>query len=190
MIQRICKKETGNPARSITLIEALNVRDRLPAGTVYVQNLCLLTSTFITLGQAVTQPLRDLAVAVRESIRKQTSPAQTSENARQMLRHLATSGSIPLYGETDSLLINISNMAQQDMTKPVDLSAAVTWADYDNTEPGRPVWHLGAATKQSTYVNAAVVSRQGADYWVEACMQGDVWDDVEAQIASWSQAEN
>lgn len=154
-VTRIVAASEPKP-RPVTVASLLNARFRLPllvkSGGVYVQNMVLLTYTFLS-SQLVGGPVGPIALSNRQHMVEQTTEPQTLALLKTVLRDIK-SGKSPrlLFGEPDALPIIFNNLTKVEMIKAAKFGPAVLRqgekTEYRNNPPGTIVTYYNRGLNQ------------------------------------------
>ncbi|KAJ0121348.1 O-acetyltransferase PaAT-2 [Diaporthe amygdali] len=175
--------------QSITIINALDVRARLPdlfkQNTAYVGNFAFALFTTTTVGRVMSTSLGELAHTVRQSLLEQAPQAQI----RAMFQELRKTrmGALVVGTATSSPLI-FSNWSKTKICEVVDFSPAVIRRGKQGpviSAPGKPVYHHSLHTKRSQTARDAfnILGKDPAgNYWIAAWLPPRAWPRIEEEM--------
>lgn len=189
---RLCAGAVSNSPRTITLLNVLDVRGRLPTifGTseTYLQNCIMALHASLSSTDLPTESNRlgAMAGAVRRAIIDLATPAQVALQGRAMRKAIAETGNMPLYGDSSSYSIITSNWTSAGHFK-ADFGAA---AAADGNAAGRakvvmPVKVHGTSINLPPVVTCWHILGKDAEgnYWVSGSVRGVTKEMMMAEIA-------
>ncbi|TLD19301.1 hypothetical protein PspLS_09759 [Pyricularia sp. CBS 133598] len=194
---RLACSETFTPSnRSVVLMSAVDIRSRLQKlfkpRTVYAQNLLAFNFTFVPLHDVLAAPLGGFARQIRESLMLQTSEAQMYAGVRRNLRSISASGRMPLYADSDSVLVVMSNLTKLSWHDVFNFEPAVVRKESgDNKDTaGLPVWQVACSESKDSYATSLMLNGADLDgnYWAEATLPAPAWKNLEKQLLEWERS--
>ncbi|KAF5022564.1 hypothetical protein F66182_5397 [Fusarium sp. NRRL 66182] len=177
----------------VTILNAVNLRYRMKllmeSKGVFAQNLATASFTFLSPTTA-HGPLGPIALAVRNSLVEQTTEPQLRAQLQMNIANTEQGGGMMLFGESNMMLVIISNWTKAKLTEAADFSAAVV-RQGEATETRRN--KLGAMTQvyfssaKESILTKNIVVVKGKDhegnYWIEGSFHRRTWLKVEEEIA-------
>ncbi|KAM5342903.1 hypothetical protein ACJ41O_013869 [Fusarium nematophilum] len=193
--------------RTVSIANAFDLRGRsaslFPAEKdkgAYVQNAVFPCWTNLPASHVLFRKpdaLGTVAQAIRESIKTQTTEASVHALARLTRESLDKSGLPPMFGDTSSFVVNMSNWSKARLFESLDFGPAIV----SNTRQGGRRWVPAERTESLTAVKSSPVyyhvqgvspnnmlARNGAfltstpngDYWINGCFPPKVWNLIES----------
>ncbi|KAG8157396.1 hypothetical protein KVR01_012780 [Diaporthe batatas] len=198
LIRLACSKMFRQSNRSVVIMGAIDLRSRLQKllepRTVYAQNLLSWSFTFVTLGDVLVAPLTRFASQIREGIKRQISESQIYAAVRRNLQSISATGTVPLYSDSDSILVVLSNLSRLNWHDVFDFKPAVVTKGPDRNlaTAGLPVWQFGCSVSADSFATSILINGVDLDgnHWVEATLPGYVWDDIGNELAQWEDSES
>lgn len=195
LVRLACSKMFKLSNRSVVIMGALDLRSRLQKllepQTIYAQNLLSWSFTFVPLGDVLMAPLSRFALQIREGIKRQTSQSQIHAAVRRNLQSISTTGTVPIYTDSDSILVVLSNLSRVSWHDVFDFKQAVVSKELDNRKVtvGLPVWQFGCSVSADSFATSILINGADLDgnYWAEATLPGYVWKDVQKQLLEWDE---
>lgn len=200
---------TPNSTRTVSIANAFDLRRRcaslFPAEKekgAYVQNAVFPCWTTLPASQILAHKpdaLGIVAQAIRESIKTQTTEASVHALARLTRESLEKSGIPPMFGDTSSLVVNMSNWSKASLFESLDFGPAIV----NNTKHGgrnrasaegatslakvksSPVYYhvQGVSPNNMLARNGAfLTSTPNGDYWINGCFPPEVWNLIESKF--------
>lgn len=182
----------------VSILNAVNLRYRVSslqhAAAVYIQNLALCTFAFVSPGM-IRSPLGLIALENRKHLTEQTTPLQIRAYLRTLIADSQKGIDAVLFGESNMLLIIITNWTKAKLTQAADFSAAVVrQGDVNETRRnalGQMIQVSVASAKQSFMSKNVMIIKgkdHGDNYWLEGCFPPRTWIEFEEEIARLSSA--
>ncbi|KAF9770782.1 hypothetical protein IL306_011610 [Fusarium sp. DS 682] len=176
-------------SRPVTVFQVLNARFRLPsliqASGVYIQNMVVAGFTLLS-PQAASGPLGHIALENRRCLREQATEGQVLALLRQLRQQLNKSKDPNiLCGETDAVLLCVSNWGRADMFKAADFGPAVIRAGKQGAQrsnpPGTIVYHHAGSMRRLVGLgNLFLVlgKDHGGNYWLSGTLPPSTWEAI------------
>ncbi|RSM05421.1 hypothetical protein CDV31_009573 [Fusarium ambrosium] len=193
--------------RTISIGNAFDLRTRAPSlfpaerneGS-YVQNAVFAYWTLFPAGYMASNThsaIGPVAQAMRKALEEQTTEASVYTLARLSRESLEFCGVPPLFGDTSSFVINMTNWTKARLFELPDFRPAIIVSpktsgrqDFSaKKEPsgletrGRPVYYhvQGVSPNNMLERNSAfIVGTPGGDYWINSCFPPEVWKLIES----------
>ncbi|OJJ47738.1 hypothetical protein ASPZODRAFT_15186 [Penicilliopsis zonata CBS 506.65] len=188
-----------SPRKPAIICNVFELRSRLdgvfsPGGT-YLQNLVLPVFSLLSAEEMATMSVGHIALKIRQAIVEQATGAQARRLMRVMRAAIASTGLMPLFGDSASQVIAWSNWSKARIQKSVNFSPAVITTQGDprpvnsTSPPGTCVWYWGAAIgKNNTPPNAFMIyGRDDLDggYLLSAQLHSETWDLIETEFSQY-----
>ncbi|KIL94049.1 hypothetical protein FAVG1_02611 [Fusarium avenaceum] len=194
--------------RPFTIGNAFDLRGRapsiFPAGSdrgAYVQNAIFPCWTIIpaeSMHHRNPNSLGNIALALRTTIKQQTTEDSIHAQARLTRESLDFAGIPPIFGDANLFYLQFTNWSRCNFFEAVDFSAATTenpnfvtaqkasssWQSSDLTQ-GHPVYYhsLGISPNNALGRNISIISRTpNGDYWIDGSYPPEVWKAIESSI--------
>ncbi|TVY80892.1 Transcriptional regulator sdnM, partial [Lachnellula suecica] len=173
-------------ARPVTVLNVVNARLRLPslldAPGVFVQNMAVPAFTCLSADTVAARSLGTIALENRRQLMEQASRSQIVAFL-QWLQGKPKAEQDPSFvcGETDAILIPVTNWERANFYQAIDFSAAVVKPGYvgeRNNPPGSIVYHHASSMRVSAAVrNVLVVVGKdfGGGYWMTGIFSPATW---------------
>ncbi|KFY05847.1 hypothetical protein V492_08268 [Pseudogymnoascus sp. VKM F-4246] len=180
------------PARPVTVLHPLNLRFRLPslinAPGVFIQNMAVSAFAFFT-PELLRGPLGPIALENRRQLMEQATEPQLLALLHEM-RQNYTPGSDTniLCGESNALLMPLTNWTRADVFRAADFSAAVVKVGEGETRinpPGTMVYqHANSMRSSPTMRNVFVIHGKdhGDNYWLTGLQLPATWAKIEEEV--------
>ncbi|KAK4624440.1 Acetyltransferase BOT5 [Fulvia fulva] len=178
-------------ARPMTVVSLYDIRCRLPTllqtTSVYVQNMSLVTFTFLS-SQATTGSLGSIAVENRRHFAEQTTEAQTLKLLRATQRDIKTQGAPKLlFGEWNAEPLLINNLTKAGIVQSCNFGPAVIRQGESTERRNNPI---GTMTSYSIHDRPAgsanflwVLGKDhGQNYYIMAKLRPKVWQSLEKDL--------
>jgi len=181
-----------NP-RPVTVLHAINTRFRLPSliqsSGVYIQNMALAAFTFLS-PEVAMGPLGQIALENRRHLTEQSTEGQVLAFLRQLRQEPKLRGDPAMVcGQSDALLIPITNWTRANFFKTVDFSPAVVrtgeTGESRSNPPGTMVYHHSQAMRQSATTRNVIVvlgKDHSDNYWLTGILLPPAWARIEEEI--------
>ncbi|KAH8891617.1 hypothetical protein GQ53DRAFT_687175 [Thozetella sp. PMI_491] len=179
--------------RPVTVLHPLNARFRLSSLVqspgLYVQNMAVAAFAFLS-ADVARGPLGPIALENRRHLMEQSTEAQVLAGLRE-LRQESKLKSDPtmVCGESDALLVPITNWTRADFFKIVDFGPAVVRAgDVSQSRtnpPGSMVYHHAHSMREGAAArNVVVVLGKDLDdnYWLNGILMPQTWAKIEEEL--------
>ncbi|KAF7556434.1 hypothetical protein G7Z17_g1400 [Cylindrodendrum hubeiense] len=177
--------------RPIIVIGAVDIRSRLKtafqSGGTYIQNLAFGTFTLFKAREASDISLGEVAYKFRRDILEQITEPQIKTLMRGM--RASGSGAPPqMYGETNSLLVVVSNWTKANFFNIIDFSPAVVKSfpvDGQKHQPGKIVYqhsHLMVTSPMARNLLNVLGKDSQGNYWATGTFSADWWVKLEEEI--------
>ncbi|KAH7139666.1 hypothetical protein B0J13DRAFT_477930 [Dactylonectria estremocensis] len=187
--QMVAKTRAKN--RPLIVIGAVDIRSRLKSvfqsGSAYVQNTALGTFTLFKAREAAEQPLGQIAYKFRRDILEQITDPQL----RTMMRGMRTASAgapPPMFGETNSMLVIVSNWTKANFLKIIDFSPAVIESfpvDKESHQPGKMVYQhsfLMVSSPMARNVLNILGKDPKGNYWITGVFPQEWWSKLEEEL--------
>ncbi|KAK2036537.1 hypothetical protein LZ31DRAFT_536250 [Colletotrichum somersetense] len=196
LIRLACSKMFTPSNRSLVIMGAFDLRSRLQKllepRAVYAQNLLAWSFTFVSLWDVLTAPLSRFALHIRQSIKLQTSESQVDTAVRRNLESISKTGTIPLYADSNSILVVVSNLSRLRWHDVFDFRQAVVNEGLGKrvATVGLPVWQIGCSESADSFAITFQINGVDLDgnYWAEAILPDYAWQDIQRQLLEWEQS--
>ncbi|TLS29247.1 hypothetical protein PpBr36_01999 [Pyricularia pennisetigena] len=155
---------TSRPLRPVVLMSAVDIRSRLQRlfkpRTVYAQNILAFNFTSVPMADVLMGPLSRFARHIRESLMLQTSETQMYAGVQRNLRSIATSGRVPLYADSDSVMVVMSNLTKLSWHDVFNFKPAVvkTGSSGEKDTTGLPVWQVACSESKDSYATSLMLN--------------------------------
>ncbi|KAK7415701.1 hypothetical protein QQX98_005736 [Neonectria punicea] len=177
--------------RPLIVLNAVDIRSRLKSvfqpGDTYIQNLAFGTFTLFKAQEASEASLGETAMKFRSDILQQITEPQIKAMMRQ-IQTAGPDGAPAMYGETNSLLMVVSNWTKANFFKMIDFSPAVIKsfpADGDRHQPGMIVYqhsYLMVTSPMARNVFNILGKDLQGNYWVGGTFSPDWWEKLEQEV--------
>ncbi|RGP69586.1 chloramphenicol acetyltransferaselike domain [Fusarium sporotrichioides] len=180
----------------VSILNAVNLRYRFDsmkhATGVYLQNLALCAFTFVS-PSMVRGPLGPIALANREHLVEQTTNPQIRAYLRNAIAESQNGLEAILFGESNMLLIIITNWTKAELTQAADFSTAVLRVGDEgpmrkNVKGQMTQVSVAAAKESFMSKNVMIIKGKdlGGNYWLDGCFLPKAWVKFEEEIARLS----
>lgn len=193
--------------RTISIGNAFDLRTRapslFPAGPnegSYVQNALFAYWTLFPAGYVASNKhnaIGPVAQAMRKAIQEQTTEASIHTLARLSRESLEFCGVPPLFGDTSSFVINLTNWTKARLFEVPDFRPAIVISSKKSGSQSssareeqprsvtrsRPVYYhvQGVSPNNMLERNSAfIVGKPEGDYWINGCFPPEVWKLIES----------
>ncbi|KAL3481524.1 hypothetical protein BJX99DRAFT_253448 [Aspergillus californicus] len=177
--------------RPVTVLHAVNARFRLQslirASGSYVQNMAVVAFAFFS-SEVASGSLGPIALENRHHLLEQSSEAQVLAFIRQMGWEETKAGrdSPLLYGDSDALLMVLTNWTKADIFRITDFSPAIVRAGEISEErrnpPGTMVFQYAQSMRESSMMRNVVIvlgKDHAGNYWLVGNLLPAAWDRFE-----------
>lgn len=187
--QIVAKTRAKN--RPLIVIGAVDIRSRLKSvfksGSAYVQNTALGTFTLFKAREATEEPLGHIAYKFRRDILEQVTDPQL----RTMMRGMRTAPAgtpPPMFGETNSMLVIVSNWTKANFLNIVDFSPALVESfpvNKESHQPGKMVYQhsfLMVSSPMARNVFNILGKDPNGNYWITGGFPQEWWIKLEEEL--------
>lgn len=198
-----------NSTRTVSIANAFDLRGRcaslFPAEKgkgAYVQNAVFPCWTTLPASHILVRKpdaLGTVAQAIRETIKTQTTEASVHALARLTRESLGKSGLPPMFGDTSSFVVNMSNWSKARLFESLDFGPAIVSktrrgdrhrASAERTKSvatvkSSPIYYhvQGVSPNNMLARNGAfLTSTSNGDYWINGCFPPEVWNLIESKF--------
>ena len=178
-------------------------------GAAYLQNLILPSTTHLlpepnpdpdpnATATALTSStsISRTALQIRHALRTQSTDPQI----RNLLRILRSTGTTPLFGSSDSVVIAITNWSKARFLEVADFAPAVVVVPHGGEEsepesettttptlPGLPISYTGTTLSKTdnprdTFIIYGKDSNKTENYWLHAYLRNETWEKIENEF--------
>ncbi|KAL6914752.1 hypothetical protein FSST1_012512 [Fusarium sambucinum] len=180
----------------VSILNAVNLRYRFNsmkhAKGVYLQNLALCEFTFVS-PTMVRGPLGPIALANRKHLTQQTTKPQIRAYLKGAIAESQNALDAILFGESNMLLIIITNWTKAELTQAADFSTAVLRAGDESEERKNAkgqMTQVSVAPAKESFMSKNVMMIKGKDhggnYWLDGCFLPKAWVKFEGEITRLS----
>ncbi|CZS85771.1 unnamed protein product [Fusarium graminearum] len=177
----------------VSILNAVNLRyrfDSIKHSTgVYLQNLSLCQFTFAS-PSMVRGPLGPIALENRKHLTQQTTKPQIRAYLKSAIAESQNGLDAILFGESNMLLIIVTNWTKAELTQAADFSAAVLREGdgslaRKNARGYMTQIYVSSAKESFMSKNVMVVKGKdhGGNYWLDGCFLPKAWAKFEDEIA-------
>ena len=181
--------------RPAIICNVFDLRSRLnnlftPGGS-YLQNLILPACVFLTATEVSTSSFGHIALRLRRAIVEQTSDTQTRSLMRAMKASYASSGLMPMFGSSNSMVIACSNWSKAKFLEAANFGPAVISHGHSvsgkrsTIQPGICVSYCGTTIgkKDNPRDTFIIYGKDGeGNHWVHAYLREETWDLIQDMI--------
>ncbi|KAM0392037.1 hypothetical protein ACHAQC_006850 [Fusarium culmorum] len=177
----------------VSILNAVNLRYRFDsikyATGGYLQNLSLCQFTFLS-PSMVRGPLGPIALENRKHLTQQTTKPQIRAYLKSTIAESQSGLDAILFGESNMLLIIVTNWTKADLTQAADFSAAVLREGDGSLARKNARGYMTqiyvSSTKESFMSRNVMIVKgkdHGGNYWLDGCFLPKAWAKFEEQIA-------
>ena len=161
-------------------------------GATYLQNLILPASVFLPAVEASTVSLGPLALKLREAVAEQTTDPQARSLLRIAKASYASTGSMPLFGSSDSMIIACTNWSKAGLLAAADLGPAVISQKQPTSDerpampPGTCVSYWGTTIGNTDKPRDTVViyNKDGdGNYWIHGYLRPETCNLIQHEFS-------
>ena len=178
--------------KPVTLLCTLNLRYWLEffkkTTAVYPQNLALATCTILS-PTVARASVGEIAAANRQSLVQQTTQTQLRKSVRIFIEGNEKGGAPMLFGESNMLLVCVTNWTKAKVMTAADFGSAVIQpGDTGKSRTNRPgtTNYLLASSKKSSIMTRHLVRVVGKDhegnYWLSGVLLPRAWAKLEEEL--------
>lgn len=167
------------------------LKDTFTPGGSYLQNLILPASVFLPAAEVSTTSFVQIALRLRQAIVEQATDTQARSLMKLMKASSASTGLMPLFGSSDSMIIACTNWSKAKFLEvanfgPAAISSGQSFSGRNSAvQPGTCVSYWGTTigkndNPRDTFV---IYGEDGAgDHWVHAYLRSQTWDLIQDVI--------
>ncbi|RYP76852.1 hypothetical protein DL769_003538 [Monosporascus sp. CRB-8-3] len=179
--------------RSAIIMNVFDMRRRLSNtfadGGAYLQNLILGTSVFLPAAAALSTSRSQIALKLRKAIIEQTTDAQTRSLLNIARRSYTSSGGMPLFGSSDSVVIASTNWSKAGIREAADFSAAVVDSSQLSAvvkDGFLPYWGTTISVFDNPRDTIVIYGKDGdGDYWAHGYLRTETWDLIQGEFSQY-----
>ncbi|KAL9586171.1 MAG: hypothetical protein Q9212_001092 [Teloschistes hypoglaucus] len=171
------------------------LRDTFTSGAAYLQNLILPASFTVPAIDKSAMSFGQIALGLRKAIEEQTTDAQVRSLMKLMKASVAATGSMPIFGSSDSMIIACTNWSKAGLREAANFGPAVIPTDHAEADdksaapPGTCVSYGGTtiSNKDNPRDTFVIYGKDVAgDYWVHAYLRPESWKLIQDEFGRYN----
>lgn len=169
--------------------------DTFTRGGSYLQNLIAPASVFLPAAEASTLSFGEIALRLRQAVAVQATDTQARSLMRIAKASYASTGTMPLFGSSDSMIIACTNWSKAELLKAADFGPAVVanghfpCGEESTVAPGTCVNYWGTTIGNTDKPRDTLViygKDEEENYWVHAYLRPETWNLIQAKISQYA----
>ncbi|KAL8780691.1 MAG: hypothetical protein Q9194_000794 [Teloschistes cf. exilis] len=170
------------------------LRDTFTSGAAYLQNLILPASFTVPALEKSAMSFGQIALGLRKAVEEQTTDAQARSLMKLMKASVAATGSMPIFGSSDSMIIACTNWSKAGLRDAANFGPAVIPTDHADADdksvapPGTCVSYGGTtiSNKDNPRDTFVIYGKDVAgDCWVHAYLRPESWKLIQDEFGKY-----